>query len=293
MRVLELYSGIGGFSSAFAKRGLVVAAVDHNHLANQVYAHNFDHPILVKNLESLDLAILDQQQADLWWMSPPCQPYTIRGSQRDLDDPRARSFVRILEAIETLTPQYIALENVPWFEGSRAHDLLLKTLERGNYNVQQRQLCPTDFGIPNLRKRYYLVAGRGRMHTIETPKSSPRALQELLDSTPKPDLEIPDTLRQRFGEKLHTVHADDPKAVSACFTSAYGNSPVYCGSYLRENDKIRYFSPEEILRILGFPNSFSLPTQLSRRQLWKLIGNSLSIEPVRLMLSAVPTPPKP
>ena len=29
--------------------------------------------------------------ADLWWLSPPCQPYSVRGRGRDLDDPRART----------------------------------------------------------------------------------------------------------------------------------------------------------------------------------------------------------
>jgi site-specific DNA-cytosine methylase len=99
MRALELYSGIGGFAEAFTTHGEVVAAIDHNALANQVYASNFEHPLAVKNLDSIPLAQLERREADLWWMSPPCQPYTIRGAQRDLEDPRSKSVLRIIEAL--------------------------------------------------------------------------------------------------------------------------------------------------------------------------------------------------
>jgi hypothetical protein len=71
MRALELYSGIGGFAEAFTTHGEVVAAIDHNPLANQVYASNFEHPLAVKNLDSIPLAQLERREADLWWMSPP------------------------------------------------------------------------------------------------------------------------------------------------------------------------------------------------------------------------------
>jgi len=290
MRALELYSGIGGFAQASTGRCQVVAAIDHNHLANQVYASNFEHPVVVKNLESVPLRELERWEAELWWMSPPCQPYTIRGAQQDLDDPRSKSFLRIIEAIKAIQPPFLALENVPWFEDSNGHALLLKTLEKTGYLVEQRQVCPTELGLPNVRKRFYLVAAKQGLDPITVESHKPAPLHAFLDAVVAPDLAVPEELELRYGENLHTVEADDPGAVAACFTSAYGRSPVYCGSYLRQHGKRRYFSPAEIARLLGFSSAFRLPPSYSRRQLWKLIGNSLSIPVVRRVLEALPSP---
>lgn len=91
LRVLELYCGIGGCAAAVGDRAQIVAAVDINLKALEVVAHNFPHPRVARTLESIPTNIWREWQADLWWLSPPCQPYTQRGRRRDLDDPRAVS----------------------------------------------------------------------------------------------------------------------------------------------------------------------------------------------------------
>ena len=85
------------------------------------------------------------------------------------------------------------------------------------------------------------------------------------------------------------ANAGDPSAVTSCFTSAYGRSPVRAGSYLREADgRIRRFSPPEILRLLGFREMFQLPVALSYARAWPLVGNSLSVPAVRHVLACIP-----
>jgi len=51
---------------------------------------------------------------------------------------------------------------------------------------------------------------------------------------------------------------------------------------------LRRFSPREILRLLGFPDSFHLPDNLPMRQAWRHVGNSLSVVAVRHVLSVIP-----
>lgn len=50
---------------------------------------------------------------------------------------------------------------------------------------------------------------------------------------------------------------------------------------------LRYFSPREIARLHGFPDSFSWPSHCSERQLWRLLGNSLSVDVVAPLLSGL------
>lgn len=49
------------------------------------------------NIERLTARQLDAHAADLWTLSPPCQPYTRQGLKKDASDGRAASFLSILQ----------------------------------------------------------------------------------------------------------------------------------------------------------------------------------------------------
>ncbi|HXT21923.1 MAG TPA: DNA cytosine methyltransferase, partial [Thermoanaerobaculia bacterium] len=102
------------------------------------------------------------------------------------------------------------------------------------------------------------------------------------------ELHVAHGLLDRYAHAADVVDADDPLAVAATFTSAYGRSPVRAGSYLRRSGIVRRFSPAEILRLLGFPPTYRLPPDLPLANAWRLLGNSLSVPAVREVLSALP-----
>ncbi len=307
MRVLELYSGIGGLAAALASvapRATVVAALDINHLARQVYSANFSHPVIGAAVEFIPVERFRAWKADLWWMSPPCQPFTRRGKQRDARDPRAITFLRAIEHLEEVRPTFLALENVPAFRGSDVHRRLLDTLEASGY-IHRREclLCPSTLGLPNRRLRYYLVAGRRPLApwSASAGDDAPlprRPLASFIDTTYDGTLVVDPALQERYAGALHIVDAEDPEAETRTFTSAYGRSPVRSGSYLRQGTLpqgtrhqetvIRRFAPHEILRLLGFPETFRLPPSLPRHKAWQLVGNSLSQPAVRAVLQGVP-----
>ncbi|XP_060638326.2 tRNA (cytosine(38)-C(5))-methyltransferase isoform X1 [Anolis sagrei] len=163
-RVLELYSGIGGMHYALQASRIpaeIVAAVDVNTVANEVYTHNFrTTPLWPKTIEGISLKEFNKLSFDMILMSPPCQPFTRIGRQGDVSDPRTRSFLYILDILPRLAklPKYLLLENVKGFETSSARDELIKTLEKCEFTYQEFLLSPTCLGIPNARLRYFLIA---------------------------------------------------------------------------------------------------------------------------------------
>lgn len=308
LRVLELYCGIGGCAAALA--GLpaevpfeVVAAIDVDRRALEVYRRSFGSPALARNLEWLSAGDLAGFGADLWWLSPPCQPFTRRGLRRDDADPRSRSLLALVDRIDELAeraPAHLALENVPGFQGSRTHGRLLGVLARRGYVVSEGTLCPSELGVPNRRQRYYLAASRDgepRDFRPAEPAAWTGTLRDLLgdgiDREPDggwdPALPVDPELAARYRHALDVIGPDEPGRPTACFTAAYGRSPVRSGSYLALPDgTLRRFAPREVLSLLGFPAHHTLLDDLPPEKAWPLAGNSLSVPAVRRVLEALP-----
>ncbi|EER17895.1 conserved hypothetical protein [Perkinsus marinus ATCC 50983] len=101
-KVLELFSGIGGMRCALASAGLImsskITAVDVNTESNKVYARSYGDSPIAKNIASAgSVKWFDSMAADMWTLSPPCQPYTRQGKQQDSEDCRATALGRITQ----------------------------------------------------------------------------------------------------------------------------------------------------------------------------------------------------
>ncbi|XP_071850909.1 tRNA (cytosine(38)-C(5))-methyltransferase-like isoform X2 [Apostichopus japonicus] len=164
LRVVEFYSGVGGMHYALILSEIpstVVAAVDINEVANKVYKHNFpDINLLQRNIQSVSLKDFIKWDADVFLMSPPCQPFTRVGLKGDKTDPRTSSFLYLLQTLPQLTkkPGYILVENVKGFESSDTRNELVDVLKKCHYSYKEFLLSPTDLGVPNQRLRYFLLA---------------------------------------------------------------------------------------------------------------------------------------
>ncbi|XP_031480474.1 tRNA (cytosine(38)-C(5))-methyltransferase 2 isoform X2 [Nymphaea colorata] len=140
----------------------VVEAFEINDSANDVYEHNFGHRPYQGNIGSLTVADLDKYGAHAWLLSPPCQPYTRQGLQRDADDARALSFLKILDLLPQMkeAPLMIFVENVVGFEKSETQKRLIRSLENAGFVTQEYILSPLQFGVPYSRPRYFCLAKR-------------------------------------------------------------------------------------------------------------------------------------
>ncbi|CAI8592528.1 unnamed protein product [Vicia faba] len=164
-RVLEFYNGIGGIRYSLMKAQVeaqVIEAFEINNIANDVYQHNFSHRPYQGNIQSLTAADLDKYGAHASLLSPPCQPYTRQGLQKDTGDARAFSFLQILELIPFLLwpPSMLFVENVFGFETSDTHAKLIEIMEKTNFITQEFILSPLQFGVPYSRPCYFCLAKR-------------------------------------------------------------------------------------------------------------------------------------
>lgn len=261
LRILELFSGIGGMHYAFKRTGLpglVVAAVDINNIANTVYAHN--HPetlVLNNNIQRLNANEISKLEVNMILMSPPCQPFTRVGNRKDMDDSRTDG----LKHICSLLPQcsgikYILLENVKGFEASRARDNYVETLKSCGFYISEFILTPTQFSVPNTRHRYYCLARTKKpfsfveegkiMETLPLILNPPKQLipiQQILEN----EDEIPTEAyldENVLKKRICLMDIVGPNAINTnCFTKAYtryseGTGSVFTASHSSLVDKI-------------------------------------------------------
>lgn len=285
-RALEFFSGVGGFAAAVAGRAEIVAAYDQSGDARATYALNFPGtPLFARNLDRVGAAELARHGADLWWLSPPCEPYTTRGARRDLDDTRARSLLVLLDLIATLRPLQVALENVAGFATSRARERTLGVLAEAGYHVREHLVCPAELGVPMRRPRYYLSASLAPIPPLAAARAEPRPLADLLDRTPDPGVTVPLDFAARHARAFHVLDPADPRALASCFGSSYGHACHGAGSVIRTADGLRFFSPGEMARLLGLPEPFVFPPDLPLAARWRLLGNSLAVPVVRRVVA--------
>lgn len=285
---------MGGFAAVARERGIAVTgAFDQDADARATYAHNFGWQPSGRTLDALDLDTLPP--AALWWLSPPCTPFTRRGAQRDACDPRAMAFCRLIGAaarrgLSGGSPRFMVVENVTGFLGSEVHRRLKEQWTAAGYSLRETVLCPTQFGIPMKRPRVFLAASsEGGMPPLEPPGPPPvvQPLAAFLDpgAAHDPALRVPAASLERYGPSLNVIDPATPGTCAICFTSGYGRSWKAAGSFLPCPDGgLRRFSPGEILRLLGFSSGFEFPESVSLIRRWHLAGNSLSLQCVRHVL---------
>jgi len=287
----------------------VIAAIDINNNANDVYHHNF--PVvkpLSKNLDTITPKMIDSWNTDIWTMSPPCQPYTRQGAQKGGKDNRAASFFSLIGMLPKLVkpPQYIFIENVKGFEESDSHEFMMNQLKEMGYFVSEFMLSPTQIRTPNQRLRYYLTARRtpfplqpeaGIMYTIpghadclSTERPDCHELKNYLETVEENSKYfVPAETVKRYGLLYDLVNEDSRR--TNCFTKNYGQFVEGTGSVLqtikgegsRSNGEgmvamgIRWLTPKEIANLMGFPPHFDFPPGLGLKSMYRLLGNSLNV----------------
>ncbi|TPX62851.1 DNA (cytosine-5-)-methyltransferase [Powellomyces hirtus] len=258
IRALEFFSGIGAMHYGLEWSGAsgdVVASFDINPVANTCYKHNFGVEPIQLGIEHLSVKKLTSFDANAWFMSPPCQPYTRTGKQMDDQDPRAKGLLHLISQLSELPtpPMYLFLENVRNFEKSRTRDRLVHQLTRLGYDYTEWFLTPTQMGLPNDRGRYFLTARKVRDRLPEAepvvvpdldlrtewPESGrpARIVGEFLEDDASGSLadeyQIPHAFVKRRQAFSESVVVNDKATRTSCFTKAYGHHGLAAGSYLQ------------------------------------------------------------
>ena len=159
---IDLFAGLGGFHLALSEMGCrcVFASEILEDLRKQ-YAHNFPGTRIEGDITKIRPE--DIPAHDILCAGFPCQPFSQAGKRQGFKDEKNRGtlFDCIYQIAECHKPRYIILENVSnlaGHDGGRTWHTIRTTLEQ-LYEVSAEILSPHQFGIPQHRRRIYIVCG--------------------------------------------------------------------------------------------------------------------------------------
>jgi DNA-cytosine methyltransferase len=163
VRYASFFSGIGGFELALDAAGLQrVFSCEIDPFCNEVFRARWGH-----ECESKDITALKPEEipdADLWVGGFPCQDLSVAGRRGGIQANRSGLVWRFLELAAVRRPHRIWLENVPGLLSSkdgRDFGLLLREVEKLGYVGTWRVLDAQHQGVPQRRRRVFLVASLG------------------------------------------------------------------------------------------------------------------------------------
>lgn len=158
MRLIDLFCGCGGMSLGFERAGFeVVASFDNWEPAVEVYSLNFNHPVFKKDL--LDTSKIDDIIAfnpDVIIGGPPCQDFSSAG-HRDESLGRANLTISFAEIISKIKPRFFVMENVPTIRKSEKLEKIIALFKSHEYGLSQIVLDASKCGVPQKRKRFFLI----------------------------------------------------------------------------------------------------------------------------------------
>ncbi|MEQ5817680.1 DNA cytosine methyltransferase [Marinobacter sp. NFXS11] len=172
MRTIDLFCGAGGLSLGFQQAGFeTVAAVELDRPSVETFAsHSPNANLIDSDVRGVDFSGF-RGQVDVVIGGPPCQPFSTGGLRKAKLDERdmVPEFIR---AVTQVQPEAFVMENVPGLATGACRAYLTEVmvaLEDLGYTVDVRVLKAEEFGVPQKRRRMFLVGIRGDRFCFPQP----------------------------------------------------------------------------------------------------------------------------
>jgi DNA (cytosine-5)-methyltransferase 1 len=182
---ISLFAGCGGFDIGFKKAGYKsLGAFDIDQLPLDNLSDYAKSPIHQVDLTSASLPVKNIGNPDVILSGSPCQGFSTIG-KRDFDDPRNTLLFAGATIATKLEPKVFIAENVLGVMSGKHKaywDQLHNMLNSAGYNTQNLVLNSNLYGVPQIRKRVFLIAYKGNYPDIVLPEKQGGVLADALRS---------------------------------------------------------------------------------------------------------------
>jgi len=201
LKIIDIFSGCGGLTLGFKNAGFKdLLAVDNDQPSLETYKNNFPET----NTLNLDLfkpdsikeivSSIGKNKVSGIIGGPPCQGFSLTGP-RKFNDPRNRLYLAFIELVDKIAPNFFLIENVPGVKrlySGKIYEEIEKKFTRLGFNVTSEIINSADYGVPQIRKRLFIIGTKKQIPQFEfpAPTHSPDnyiSCKEAINDLPKRD----------------------------------------------------------------------------------------------------------
>lgn len=299
-RVLDLFCGGGG--SGWGAQGAgaeIVCSVDAWDIATSTYQANFPEAKVVNAMldESSSTTLLgDIGKIDLILASPECTNHTCAKGSRPRDEDSKKTANYVIRFAKRLKPRWIVIENVIQMRSWDGYLPLIERLNALGYHVRPQVIDASEFGVPQSRRRLFLLCDREAEPKLVVPahRRRLRTARDVVDfdgpwaSRPLySEGRAPDTLA-RAERAMNELPKGEPFLIVYYGSDGSGgwqplDRPLRTLTTLdrfglvtwqKRTPMLRMLQVPELLRAMGFDRKYILPHG-TRRDKIKLLGNGV------------------
>lgn len=310
---IDLFAGIGGFRIALQRcGGQCVFSSEWDAKAQQTYNANFgETPFGDITKEETIQAI--PENFDILCGGFPCQPFSSIGKRQGFEHPtQGTLFFHIQKILKKHKPKAFILENVPGLITHRGGQTLqtIKDVLRDelSYTMDFKVLNSADFGVPQYRKRLYIIGFREDLPIYVDGEDSVRGIAVASDGRTKDGNVVFAFPQGKFAkkhvgigkfvekgaqgpsiskylQKTYIFKADDghPEIIDEnsdhpvkTLCASYHKIQRLTGTFVRGGETgLRLLTESECKYIMGFPQEYIVP--VSRTSMYHQFGNSVAV----------------
>ena len=297
IRVGTLFSGIGAAEYALKKLGIehqIVFAGDIDKFVKKTYFANYE---ISEDRWHNDITQFDatpyKGEIDVLVGGSPCQSFSLAGRMQGFNDTRGTLFFEYARVLQECNPKAFIFENVRNLmnhDKGKTFQIIQNTFKELGYKIFIKVLNASDYGIPQTRRRIFVVGFRDDIESFEFPEPIPltKTVQDLLEE----DVDEKYFLNEGFINNYVLAKEDRwnrkpevNKPIASTLTTRMGTLRAEQDNYQSINGRLRKLTPREGLRLMGYGDDFKMVC--SNTQLYKQIGNSIVVDVIGGVLKKV------
>ena len=264
-----------------------------------------------------DIKLLDgrefRNQVDLFVGGSPCQSFSVMGKQGGLEEARGTLFYEYARMVDEVQPKVFIYENVTGMikhDGGRTWKIIQGIFNNLGYKWTHWVLNATDYGLPQNRRRIFVVGFRSDLSDFFDKLVEPKKMKSLLNMGDLLEHDIPNKYYlpekgfKRAIDPNQKKHVALNGIIARCQVACQqynwfgdmrfetqipqrieNDSRIYKGEYNNQRGVARCLTPRECLRLMGYDDSFKIV--VPDTQMYRQCGNSIAVNVIMEIVNQI------